>query len=195
MTITIAVQQGDVVFLACDSASTDEAYAHVTRKGCSKAWVQYVPNFGDVLVGFSGNFAAGMWIRHGMSWPPMPPLMSSFEQYLVVCVHPALVKSLGKRFKADNDENRSAWQLLVALPGDIFTLHSCGDVESSVLPFAAIGDGCQIAHGAMFALQSSPEPVWEKLEKILEACLSARATVRGPLHILALGRHGVLHLE
>lgn len=193
MTITMVVQHGDVVVLACDSASTDETFDHVTRKGCSKAWVQTISGARQALVGFSGNFAAGMWIRFGFSWPPKMP-EQTFEEYLVVAVHPALVKSLAKRFKTETDENRTAWQLLVARPGEVFRMHSCGDVESTVLPFAAIGDGYQIAHGVLHALQDSDEPVWDKLERAFQACVSARATVRGPLHMLALGKHGVMHV-
>jgi ATP-dependent protease HslVU (ClpYQ) peptidase subunit len=192
MTITMVVQHGDVVVLACDSASTDETFDHVTRKGCSKAWVQDISGAQQVLVGFSGNFAAGMWIRFGFEWPRLKR-HQSLEEYLVVEVHPALCRSLEKRFKVETDDNRTAWQLLVARPGEVFKLHSCGDVESTVLPFAAIGDGYQIAHGVLFALQESCFDVWEKLEMAFHACVAGRATVRGPLHMLALGKHGVMH--
>lgn len=194
MTITMVAQHGDVVVLACDSASTDETFDHVTRSGCSKAWVQNVPGAGPLLVGFSGNFAAGMWIRYGFSWPHKQR-GQSLEEFLVVSVHPALRKSLNKRFKVETDENRTGWQLLVARPREVFKMHACGDVESSTLPFAAIGDGYQIAHGVLHALQDSDEPVWEKLERAFRACVSARATVRGPLHMLALGLHGVMHVH
>lgn len=192
MTITMVVQHGDVVILACDSASTDDTFDHVTRKGCSKAWVQTISGAGDTLVGFSGNFAAGMWIRFGFQWP-QKYAHQTLEEYLVVAVHPALRKCLEKRFKTETDENRTAWQLLVAQPGQIFKLHACGDVESCILPFSAIGDGYQIAHGVLFALQDATMDVWDKLEMAFRACVAGRATVRGPLHMLALGKHGVMH--
>jgi ATP-dependent protease HslVU (ClpYQ) peptidase subunit len=194
MTITMVVQHGDVVVLACDSASTDDTFDHVTRKGCSKGWVQAISGSTDALVGFSGNFAAGMWIRYGFEWPRFKR-HQSFEEYLVVAVHPALRKSLESRFKTETDDNRTAWQLLVARPGEVFKLHACGDVESTILPFAAIGDGYQIAHGVLFALQDSDMDVWDKLELAFRACVSGRATVRGPLHMLALGTHGVMHSQ
>ena len=192
MTITMAIKHGDVVLMACDSAATDDTCDHVTRSGCSKAWVQHMSGTGPLLVGFSGNFAAGMWIRFGFVWPVLHPY-ETLEEYLVVKVQPALVKSLSKRFKTEMDDNRTAWQLLVARPHEIFRVHSCGDVESSVLPFASIGDGYQVAHGALFALQDSHAPVWEKLESAFRACVNARTTVRGPLHMLALGSQGVMH--
>lgn len=194
MTITMAIQHGDVVLLASDSAATDDTFQHVTRAGNSKSWVQSIAGFGQVLVGFSGNFAAGMWIRFGFAWPPKRGAQS-FEEYLVVELQPALVKALSKRFPADTDDNRTAWELLIARPRSIFKVHSCGDVESSVLPFATIGDGAHVAHGSLFALQSSDMPVWEQLDVAFQACVSARASVRGPLHILALGKRGILHRE
>ena len=194
MTITMAIKHGDVVLMACDSAATDDTYDHVTRAGCSKAWVQTIPGAGLCLVGFSGNFAAGMWIRYGFVWPFMHQY-ESLEEYLVVKVQPALVKCLAKRFKVETDDNRTGWQLLVARPHEIFKLHACGDVESSTLPFASVGDGYQVAHGALFALQDSAKPVWEKLECAFRACVDSRCTVRGPLHMLALGSQGVMHMH
>jgi ATP-dependent protease HslVU (ClpYQ) peptidase subunit len=192
MTITMAIKHGNVVLMACDSAATDDTFDHVTRAGCSKAWVESIAGAGPCLVGFSGNFAAGMWIRHGFAWPSKHK-SETFEKYLVVKVQPALVESLAKRFTSETDDNRHAWQILIARPHQVFKLHSCGDVESSILPFSAIGDGQQVAHGALFALQDSETPVWDKLDFAFQACVNARSTVRGPLHILALGSQGVMH--
>lgn len=194
MTITMAIKHGDVVLMACDSAATDDTCNHVTRAGCSKAWVQTTPGIGSMLVGFSGNFAACMWIRYGFTWP-FKHRRETLEEYLVTKVQPGLVKCMAKRFKTETDDNRTGWQLLLARPHEIFTLHACGDVESSTLPFASIGDGYQVAHGALFALQDSDTPVWEKLEHAFRACANARTTVRGPLHMLALGSEGPMHVH
>lgn len=193
MTITMAVQEGDVVVMACDSAATDDSFELMTRKGCSKAWVQPVRGVGEMLVGFSGNFSTGLWIRHGFKWPRKMP-EDSMESWLVKKVQPLLSECLKNRFTSESDENRTAWQLLVARPRETFKLHACGDVESCSLPYACIGDGAQVAQGALHVLAESV-PSWQALEAAFQACVSCRASVRGPLHMLALGLHGTMHID
>lgn len=178
--------------MACDSAATDDTFELVVRKGCSKAWVEDVCGVGEMLVGFSGNFSTGLWIRHAFKWPRKFP-NESMETWLVRRVQPILADAMKKRFSAeDKDENRTSWELLLAKPREIFKLHPCGDVETCVLPFACIGDGAQVAQGALHASVGS-RPSWDALETAFQACLASRASVRGPLHMLALGSRGVMH--
>ena len=191
MTITMAIHDGNVVLMACDSAAIDESFELATRKGCSKAWLQHVEGAGNILVGFSGNFASGLWVRHGFAWP-FKPRTESFEAFLVKTVQPHLQKSLQKRFPVETDENRTQWELLVATPSETFKIRSCGDVENCLGAYACIGDGAQVAQGALHAC-SENMCSWEALETAFSACKAFRASVSGPLHILALGKHQIWH--
>jgi len=192
MTITMALQDGHVVLMACDSAATDDTFELATRKGCSKAWVQGVEGAGNVLVGFSGNYAAGLWIRHGFAWP-FRPEAQSLEAYLVKIVQPSLQRSFAKRFPAENDDNRLQWELLVATPFELFKVRSCGDVECCSNTYACIGDGAQVAQGALHVCVQTFMSSWEALDAAFLACKAFRASVHGPLHVLALGKHDILH--
>jgi ATP-dependent protease HslVU (ClpYQ) peptidase subunit len=191
MTITMALQDGNVMLMACDSAATDDTFELATRKGCSKAWVQHVEGVGKVLVGFSGNYASGLWIRHGFAWP-FKPHTESLESFLVKSVQPHLQRSFHKRFPSETDENRVQWEILVATPSQLFKVRSCGDVEACSGSFACIGDGAQVAQGALHACAHTLSS-WEALEAAFSACKTFRASVHGPLHILALGREDIFH--
>jgi hypothetical protein len=188
MTITIAYLDQNVVYLGSDSASTDDNNELVCRKGCSKSWVLEVRGLGNVLVGFSGMFATGMWIRYGFHWPSKKS-SESIEEYLVRIVQPALQKSLQTRFILDVDERRTNWELLFAVPDHIFKIQACGNIEECLFAYAAIGDGAQIAEGVLYC--SVDLPPWESMEKAFYVSSLHRASVKGPFHIHALTKNGI----
>lgn len=190
MTIVIAMQDGDVVLMGSDSASTDENFDRVIRKGASKMWMQSVAGLGNMCVGFCGQFSIGMWIRFGFEWPKKSWVKrETVEAWLVRDVQPALLKSISKRFKHEEEEVRSQWELVVALPGQMFKLQSCGNVESTSDSFLCIGDAASIANGALHVLQKCDVLPWEAMDVAFEACTQTRASVCSPFHIMTLGHH------
>lgn len=188
MTVTIAYLDNNIVYLGSDSASTDDANELVCRKGCSKSWIQHIQGIGKVLVGFSGMFSTGMWIRYGFTWPSKKK-GESIESYLVRAVQPALQTSLHERFTQETDERKTNWELLFALPSFIFKIQSCGNVESSCFPYAAIGDGAQVAEGVLYC--SDHLPPWESMEKAFYVSSLHRVGIQGPFYIHALTKNGI----
>jgi hypothetical protein len=188
MTITIALLDHNVVYLGSDSASTDDANEIVCRKGCSKSWVVQIQGIGKVLVGFSGMFATGMWIRHGFHWPSKKK-NESVEAYLVRSVQPAIQSSLNERFLPETDERKTNWELLFAIPSEIYKIQACGNVESSSFPYACIGDGAQVAEGVLYC--SDHLDPWESMEKAFYVSSLHRVGIQGPFYIHALTKNGI----
>lgn len=183
----MAILDQNVVYLGSDSASTDENNTLVTRKGCSKSWMVELPGFQNVLVGFSGMFATGTWIRYGFSWPKKRKQETMME-YLVRQVQPSLKKSLEERFA--DQESRTDWEVLVAYPKHIFKLQPCGNVEESILPYNCIGNGQQLASGVLHYSLDFLTP-WESMEKAYEICKVHCTSIAGPFYIHALTENGI----
>ena len=183
MTCTVAHTDGNAVVIATDSAGTDSDGTLVVRSAGSKSWK--VPDQ-DVLVGFSGDFSVGNWIRHGFEWPRRPQYMDA-HRWLVAHVHVRLRKSLLKRF-GDEVIKEADWSLVVGVPrpGRLFVMYACGDVEETSKAYTAIGAGAQLALGCLAALEGCGLPCWERLETAVRVSEQFHASVRGPVHMLAL---------
>jgi hypothetical protein len=199
MTCTVAIIDGHAVVMASDSASTsDEGELVVRRSGC-KVWTarsghgpvsahdHHTPC--DLIVGFSGVFTYGLWVRHAFNWPMRPAGMPS-ESWLVSRVQPALAAGIKARF---GDKVGDDWTFLVGVrePGArarLFTLYSNGDVEEAAAPYAAIGLGAAPALGCLATLDAtgSATPSWERLQQALDVAEMFHTSVRGPMHVDAL---------
>jgi len=186
MTCTVGHVDGDVVVIGSDSSATDDSGALSTRRGSQKVWVARVQEDFSVLVGFSGGFAQGCWVRHNFKWPQRPVWMAP-QQWLVARVQPALKTSLSGRFGSAAWKEMD-WALLVGLrsPGRLYVLSPCGDVEEASVPYAAIGAAAQLATGCLAALEAADLPSWVRVEQALYVSERFHSTVRAPMHILAL---------
>ena len=187
MTLIAAVKDGDVVLLAGDSATTAED-GSVSFRLNAKIWQEEICNHGNVGVGFTGLMAVCQALRYGFDWPKRLQ-NQSFQGYLASRVQPQIAEFLQKRFhtldEASAKDTLQDWQLLVVAEGDLYVLYPNGDVELSSLPFAAIGDGAQVALGSMYS-QDSDKRSWEVLESAFAAARAFRYTVGGPVQIVAL---------
>lgn len=188
MTCTIAILDGHVVVMASDSASTTDDGALVVRRSDSKVWRASSCEL-DLLVGYSGTFTYGVWVRHAFSWP-WRPLEMDAAAWLTARVQPALLSGLKARFGDKLDDN---WTLLVGVrerdrPARLFTLFSNGDVEEAAAPYAAIGLGAPPALGCLATLDAlgCTAPAWERLEHAMRIAEMFHSSVRSPVHIEAL---------
>jgi ATP-dependent protease HslVU (ClpYQ) peptidase subunit len=156
------------------------------RCGSSKSWKCKVGSE-EFLIGFAGNFAEGLFIRYGFSWPLRKK--ESLESWLVSKVQPALQKALFERFEQRNKDTEIDWSLLIAAkPGRIFSLSICGDVEECASNFAAIGSGKTAALGCLQTLQMEKSSLvsWERAELALRVAQNFLSSVREPFHFQAL---------
>jgi len=179
MTIAIGIVDGNVIFMGCDSASVSETDCCI-RTGISKVWRITVPNYGDALIGFSGNFATCQSIRYAFDWPACPKKCTSLIEYLVSKAQPALLQYIKKQFQTDSE-----WTLLFGSEKQLYRMYSDGDVESCEKPFMCIGDASDVANGVLYSSDPSDMP-WTKMESAFEASRYFKTSVRGPFHIVEL---------
>jgi ATP-dependent protease HslVU (ClpYQ) peptidase subunit len=186
MTCIVAVVDGACIVMGSDSAAVQDDTLTV-RSESSKSWKHTLDDGETIILGFSGNFAEGLFIRHAFKWPRRK-LCQQWDTWLVKEVQPALQQAMKKRFEDRKDVNLE-WSLLIGVkPGRIFSLSMCGDVEESSMPFAAIGSGAAAALGCMFALtQSSTTASWDVAYTGLQAAQQQRlAMVAAALLIEAI---------
>ena len=185
MTCIVAVVDGSCVVMGSDSAAIMDDSISI-RSGSSKSWKCQIGR-DEFLVGFSGNFAEGLFIRYGFAWPERRA--ENMESWLVSKVQPALQEALFKRFEQRNKNTELDWSLLIAAkPGRIFSLSMCGDVEECAFTFAAIGSGKTAALGCLqtLELEHSPLVSWERAELALKVAQTFQSSVRAPFHLQAL---------
>lgn len=172
MTCTIAIIDGNVVVMGCDSAATDEDNVLTLRKGCCKIWK--VENF---MVGFCGNYSELMWIKYAFDWPSKKK-SETLEHWLISKVY----KNIQKAFENRKDVS---WSLMFGFsrPGRIMVLRQCGDLEERVDDFNAIGSASQLAIGSLKTMEENKELYsWEKIENALKISEKYDCSVRGPMH-------------
>ena len=172
MTCTIAYVDGEVIVMGCDSAASSGDTVSV-RRGAQKIWKTE-----DFVVGFSGGFAIGQYLRYDFKWEPVSyPL----ERWLVKTMQPKLKHKIIKHFEKSED-----WNLLIGIKGRVFLLSPCGDVEETIKPFAAIGSGADCAMGALEALYLTNQEMrsWERVETALHAASATHPDVKSPMHII-----------
>jgi ATP-dependent protease HslVU (ClpYQ) peptidase subunit len=170
MTCTIAYKDGKVVLIGSDSAAV-EGNTICIRKHRSKCWKQ-----GEFVVGFCGDFGFGLWLRHVFRWPEVS---CPIEEWLVADIQTRLHREVVERFGKSED-----WNVIIGIRGRIFVLSSCGDVEETNKPYAAIGSGAEFAKGVLWSMESSTCPSWEKIDAALIASAEFVSDVRGPMHIV-----------
>ena len=183
MTIVAAVRDGDVIVIGCDSAASD-SNEYSLRKGNPKVWSVEIPFLGPALIGFAGTFSICQIIRYTF---PIPEFDHRTIQEYLVYFQIALQKHLVKIRQTYEPKEINEYTLLFAAKGQIFTMYPNGDVEEKAEDFAAIGDGAQVALGALGALKLSSFVSWEKLEIMFNVVKQSRASVQGQLQFLTVG--------
>lgn len=190
MTCTIGYKTSTEVVLGSDSCASDSDGSIALRQGSSKVWKVELPGI-EFLVGFCGNFAEGLWLRHAFLWPKFNP-KKDLMAWLVSEVQPKLGKSMKARFEdRKNTEIDFTFMIGVSLPYPrLFVLSICGDIAESIKNFEAIGSGAQVALGCLETLSFNTKPSLVEAQNIvlrsLEVSEMYNSGVRGPMHCLHL---------
>lgn len=183
MTIVAAIKDGNAVLVCCDAAASD-SNEFVLRKGNPKAWYIEVPFLGTAILGFAGTFSICNVIRYTF---PIPEFGHRTIQEYLVFFQIALQKHLSTMRKTYEPKEVGEYTLLFAAKGQIFTMYPNGDVEENAEDFSAIGDGAQVALGALGALKHSDFVSWDKLQIMYSVVKQSRAAVQGPSLFLTVG--------
>lgn len=175
MTCIVGLVDGQRVLLGGDSAGVSGLDLTVRAD-------QKVFRNGPMLFGFTSSFRMGQLLRYALSVPDHDPRVS-VEQYMATTFVNAVrdcLKAGGYARQTNGEE--SAGQFLVGYQGRLFCVESDYQVGEPVDRFAAIGCGCQIAHGALYATEG--QMAGERVRVALEAAERFSAGVRRPFTVL-----------
>lgn len=136
---------------------------------------------GPYVMGFTDSFRMGQLLRYSLT-PPEPT--EDLQRFMVTAFVDAVrgcLKAGGYARKENEQESGGAF--LVGVRGSLFVV--CGDyqVAEPADQMAAVGCGAQVALGALYATQWSPEP-GNRLDTALRAAERLSAGVRGPFTIV-----------
>jgi len=158
MTVVAAIVTRDGSWMGSDSLAADADIGAITAS-------PKVGKFGNLLIGFSGNWKAGQTMFDMASKAHLPTM-----------------KQLLDNFQTDVKE----WNFLFVEAGKIYEVDE--DLAILEMPsekgisFGAIGSGAQPALGALYVSHEDEG----SLMRALEASAEFSATVRGPFRIVGL---------
>jgi ATP-dependent protease HslVU (ClpYQ) peptidase subunit len=183
MTIVAAIKDGDAIVVCCDGAASDGSEFSI-RRGNPKVWKIEVPFLGTAILGFAGTFSICQLIRYKFKVPEFDH--TTLQSYLVD-FQLELNKFLKETRETYEPKEVAEYTLLFAAKSQILVLYPNGDVEENAEDYNAIGDGAQVAMGALGVLSSSSCPSWEKLQVMFDIVKKNRATIQGKILFETVG--------
>lgn len=135
---------------------------------------------GDFVMGFTSSFRMGQLLHHAFS-PPRRHPDTTVDKFMVTDFINAVRDCLktGGYAERHNEAERGG-VFLVGYEGRLFRIDSDYQVGEATDGFDAVGCGCEIAQGAMFANPAGKPQ--DRLRIALEAAERFSAGVRGPFH-------------
>jgi len=183
MTIVAAIKDGDAIVVCSDGAASDGSEFSI-RKGSPKVWKVEIPYLGSAIIGFAGTFSICQLIRYKFRVPEFNH--TTLQSYLVD-FQLDLNKFLKKKRDSYKPTEEGEYTLLFAAKSQILILYPNGDVEETVEGYNAIGDGAQVAMGALGVLNATDYTSWEKLQIMFDIVKKNRATIQGSLLFETVG--------
>lgn len=170
MTAIVGLESGGRVYIAGDSAATDDHLQASESDG--KVWVQ-----GPYVIGFCGLFRQAGLLRSG--WvPPEPPATK-----LLPFIRTSVVRSL-ERYLFEYGVTLEGTELLVGVHGKLFHVEENLAVHRYSRKVAAIGEGgCSALASVLTQDQGNYSPEYIVRKAIQIACMvhpacGGRVTVR-----------------
>jgi ATP-dependent protease HslVU (ClpYQ) peptidase subunit len=170
MTCIIGLIHDGVVYIGGDSAAVS---TYVQSRQDKKVFRN-----GPMLMGFAGCFRMGQILNYALKIPDHPEGMEEMR-YMVAHFIPVVKRCLNANTWEPDEDDRPA--LLVGYRNNLYLVdcdHQVGNVHDNIL---AIGEGDEIALGAMYALKSVP-PV-ERITQALEIVSHLKSGVRPPFTV------------
>lgn len=172
MTCIVGVVEGNTVYMGGDSAGVD-GWLGLTVRADQKVFKN-----GPMIFGFTTSFRMGQLLRYALTIPDHDPRVD-VEKYMAVYFIDAVRDTLKKHgWSEKRNDQEVGGCFLVGYKGRLFRIDNDYQVGAPADPFAAVGCGDQIAHGALFATSSlAPK---DRLVIALSAAERFSAGVRGP---------------
>jgi hypothetical protein len=142
---------------------------------------------GPMVIGYTTSFRMGDLLQHSLRIPDRPRGVS-VDRYMRTTFVDAVRRCLADGgFKGSGEE--SGGTFLVGYEGRLFRIESDFNVGELVDGFDAIGNGAELARGAMAVLRSQPGgTVRTKLRRALEIAARYSGAVSPPFTIVEGGR-------
>ena len=141
MSCIVGLVENDVVWIGCDSMSSDETSKLVRKDGK----IFRVKN--DAIIGFSGSYRAGQIIQYTKGL--LNKRSKSEQEYLVTHFIPKIVKLFDK---GDNDETLELeCPFLLAFKDRLFQVDSDFQLAESAVGYDAVGGGAPYALGSLYS--------------------------------------------
>jgi hypothetical protein len=134
---------------------------------------------GPYVLGFTDSFRMGQLLRYAFR-PPEPP-SEDLHGFMCTTFADAVRECLrAGGWSRKKDEREEGGSFLAGVGGRLFRVDADFQVGEPQDPYAAIGCGAQVAHGALFALAGSGMPPHLALPVALRAAERFSNGVRGP---------------
>ena len=178
LTCIVGFVEGGTVWMGGDSAGVG-GYSLTVRADTK------IFRNGPMLFGFTSSFRMGQLLRYALTIPDHDPRVD-VDKYMATTFIDAVrecLKSNGYARVVNGAEEGGTF--LVAYQGRLFAVHDDYQVARSADAFDAVGCGCDIAKGVLFATEHLSGAARANLA--LRAAERCSAGVRAPFHIEALG--------
>jgi ATP-dependent protease HslVU (ClpYQ) peptidase subunit len=174
MTCIVGFVEGGGVWIGGDSAGVSGLSLTVRAD-------QKVFRNDGMLFGFTSSFRMGQLLRYALKVPDHDPRVD-VEKYMATYFIDAVRECLKTHgFASKDKETEQGGTFLVGFKGRLFAIHDDYQVASTADGYDAVGSGCAIACGALFASKSVAGRA--RAELALTAAERHSAGVRGPFHI------------
>ncbi len=193
MTCIVGIEHKDNVYMACDSAGTDEYYNF-----CTTAETKVFYNTGT-LMGMCGSFRLGQLLQYSLKIPDFDPRETDMNwlvnDYIDAVRH--TLEEKGHIIKGEHtDEGIPEGDFLLGFRGKLYIVEGNFQVLRVSRGYVATGCGASYALGVMhYQMNHLPakqrDPI-EMLERALEAASEHSAGCAPPHHVFQLKPDGTV---
>ncbi len=178
MTCVIGLVQKGKVHIGVDSAAVSGWTRRQTR--LSKVFRR-----GPFLIGYTTSFRMGQLLEHHLEVPAQPDGQGDMAYLVTQFVEQARLLLKGRGFAKVESNNESGGQFLLGYRRRLYSVDSDFQVGEMADGFDAIGSGCDIALGAMKALERLPPA--RRIRRALETAAHFNMGVLPPFYVKTLG--------
>lgn len=171
MTCCAGVEHEGRVWLAGDSAATDDRTSIQSLRAEPKVWVA-----GEFVFGYASSFRFGELVKHVFKAPKLP--RAGLERYMTRDFVPALRECFKVDMDLQDGDKHPDVELLIGVRGRLFEMYEDFQVGRPREGYSAIGSGAAVALGALHSVGSLPAR--NRLRAALAAAAAHNAYVRPP---------------
>lgn len=139
MTCIVGIKKDNEIFIGGDSAAITGQ--HINYRADEKVFIN-----GKMIFGFSHSFRIGQKLRYSLKIPRQ----KCADDYKYLCTN-----FMDSVFEITNDkEEAKKLNFIFGYKGNLYTVHSDGQVEKVLDEFTAIGSGRDLALGSLYTTRA-----------------------------------------